>query len=365
MRVLHIEAGRHLYGGPRQVLLLLDGLRAAGVSNTLVCPPGSAIAQAAVPGEVDPVRMRGEHDALMVLRLRAAIARHAPDIVHVHSRRGADWYGPLAARSAGVPVVLSRRVDNPETRWMASVRYAAVDRIVAISECIREMLLGAGVPPEKIACVRSAVPDDPVPPRDRAWLENELGIEPDAPLLGMVAQLIERKGHATLLDALPAIRQAHPRVRALLLGQGPLRHELQRRLAAASLDGTVVLAGFRADVGRILPNLDLLVHPATREGLGIAVLQAARAGVAIVASDAGGLPEIVADGKTGLLVPPGDAAALAEAVSRLLADAGLRARYGAAGARRVAADFAPRHMVAGNLRVYREVLARRGAAATI
>lgn len=356
MRVLHIEAGRHLYGGPRQVLLLLDGLRAAGIVSALACPRDSAIRSAARGAELMPLKMGGDLDVGLVARLRDVIARFGPDIVHVHSRRGADWYGPLAARLAGVPVVLSRRVDNPETPIVARAKYALVERVIAISERIREVALESGVPATKVICVRSAVPPALPAARDRAWIEQQFGITQQAPLIAVIAQLIKRKGHRFLIDAMPQVLAAHPHTRCLVLGRGPLAASLRQRAETLGVADAVLFAGFRDDLERILPNLDLLVHPALREGLGIALLQAAQAGVAIVASEAGGLREAVADGQTGLLVPAGDPAALASAITGLLDDPTQRRALGAAGAARVATDFSPAAMVAGNLRVYREVL---------
>jgi glycosyltransferase involved in cell wall biosynthesis len=363
MKVLHVESGMHLYGGALQVVFLLRGLRALGVDCVLACPEGSAIAAAAAPhAVVRELPMRGDLDVGMLGRLRALMRELRPDVVHLHSRRGSDLWGALAARRARVPAVLSRRVDNPEPRAWVALKYRLVDRVVTISEGIRDVLLAEGVPPTRIACVRSAVDTEQYRPGcvDAAWFRREFGLADDALALGMVAQFISRKGHQTLLDALPALLAAHPRVRVLMFGQGPLLAPLQQRVGAdALLVKHVLFAGFRSDLQRVLPCLDLLVHPASMEGLGVSLLQAAACGVPLVGGRAGGIPEIVRPGLNGELVEPGDVAGLAAAADRLLASEALRRRYGTAGRELVEREFSIDAMVRGNLEVYRAVIAAR------
>lgn len=357
MKILHVEAGRHLYGGPRQVLLLMEQLAAAGVDNVLACPRDSAIAGAAGAfAAVRPLAMGGDLDLALVPRLARLLRTERPDLAHLHSRRGADVLGALAARRCAVPAVLSRRVDNPEPRCLAPRKYRLYHSVVAISEAIREMLLAAGVPPDRVVCVRDALPPLPAFGRDRPWLEAQLGVPARAPVMAVVAQLIERKGHRFLLEALPRIRRHLPAARLLVLGRGPQEAALRRQAERLGVAQMVRFAGFRDDMPRILPCLDLVVHPALMEGLGVALLEAAAAGVPVVASRAGGIPEAVRHGETGLLVPPGDAAALAAACCELLGDRGRAARLGAGGRALVAREFSPVGMAQGNLAVYRDVL---------
>lgn len=363
MRVLHVEAGRHVYGGARQVAWLVEGLARRGVDNLLACPPGAGIAaHVAGSARVLGMPMRGDVDAALTWRLAQAIRAARPDLVHLHSRRGADLWGGVAARLTGTACVLSRRVDNPEPRWLARVKYRMYDRVIAISQGIRDVLLAEGVAPQRVECVRSAVDAAPyLQPVDRAAFRREFALAADACVIGMVAQLIPRKGHRYLIEAVDALRGAHPELRVLLFGQGPLRTQLQAGIDQRGLRDTIRFAGFRTDLHRWLGGLDILAHPADREGLGVSLLQAGAAAVPIVASRAGGLPEAVSDEVSGLLVPPGDVPALVAALRRLLADAGLRRRLGAAGRARILAEFSVETMVEGNLAVYHRVLAARGA----
>jgi glycosyltransferase involved in cell wall biosynthesis len=364
VKVLHVEAGRHLYGGALQVVFLLRGLATRGVETVLACPLGSAIAETAAPHalRVAAMPMKGDLDILMVGRLRRLIRAERPDIVHLHSRRGAEVWGGLAARLEGVPAVMSRRVDNPEPRVWVALKYRLYDRIITISQGIRAVLLAEGVPPERVVCVPSAVDTERYRPTREYldWFRREFDLSDDQLTLAMVAQFIPRKGHRVLLEALPAIVARHPNVRVLLFGRGAEQAAIRRAVAARpALASRVVFAGFRDDLHRVLPCIDVVVHPASMEGLGVALLQAAACGVPIVAGRVGGIPEIVEPGVNGELIDPGDAAALAEHVSRLLQSEELRRRYGHAGRRRVERAFSIDAMVEGNLAVYRDLAARR------
>lgn len=362
MRVLHVETGQHLYGGAQQVAFLLHGLAAQGVENLLVCPPGAAIGAHFDGGtsvQVIETRCRGDADLGFVLRLRAVLRRARPDVLHLHSRRGADVLGAIAGRLCGIPVVLSRRVDNPESRAWVALKYRLHDRVIAISQGIADVLAAEGVPASKLRVVRSSL--DPAPwqvPVSRAEFSAEFGVPEEAVWIGVVAQLIERKGHRVLFDALRALPD-RSRVRVICFGQGPLRETLERE-ASADLGKTVRFAGFRTDLSRWVGALDLLVHPALMEGLGVSLLQASAAGVPIIASRAGGMPEAVADGLSGLLVKPGDAAELGAALRRLLDDPALRRRLGEQGRARIEREFSVETMVRGNLAVYRELIESRG-----
>jgi glycosyltransferase involved in cell wall biosynthesis len=358
VRILHVEAGMHLYGGARQVIYLLSGLQRQGVDSCLACPPGSAVARAAaeIGVAVEELPMGGDHDLGLVLRLRRQISRHRPDLVHIHSRRGADLMGGVAARMSGVKSVLSRRVDNPEHPLLVMSKYRLYDRVIAISQGIADVLTTEGVPAEKLVCVRSAIDMEPYKQQcDKAWFREQFGLAGDALVMGVVAQLIPRKGHRYLLEAMPGLIRAFPRLHLLIFGKGALREKLQRQIEALQLTDNVTLAGFREDLPRILPCLDLLVHPALMEGLGIALLQAASAGLPIVAVDAGGMPEAVEDGVNGLLVPAGSVEALGDALHRLLGDESLRRSMGERGREKMRREFSVDQMVMGNLAVYREL----------
>lgn len=355
MHILHLETGRHLYGGPRQVLDLLAGLKARGVDSTLACPADSAIARAAADAGFPTATrdLSGDLDVGFLAWLVDLARTRRPDVLHAHSRRGADFFGGIAARVAGVPAVLTRRVDSPDVPLLGSLKYRPYARVVAISTAVRDQLAAEGVPSEKLAVIRSSVDAaacQPTWPRERFLAEFDL--EAGQRIVAVVAQLIPRKGHRAFLEAWPMIRNRCPDARLLLFGTGPLEAELRE---LAGLGGTVRFAGFRPDLRAFLGHVDLLVHPATREGLGVALLEAQAAGVPVAACRVGGVPEAVLHGVTGLLVPAGDEAALAGEVVRLLDDPNLRQRLGAAARERIRADYGAGAMADAYGALYREV----------
>ena len=358
--ILHIETGRHLYGGAYQALLLIKGLHQRGLRNTLVCPRSSQIAgSAAGYADIHPLAYAGDLDPRFPLRLRQLVKRLSPDLIHVHSRRGADYWAPVATTGLGVPLLLSRRVDNAEPFWLARWKYRRYAKIITISEQIRQVLIAEGVPAAKLQRVYSAVPlpAKPAAP-DREWFRETFALPPETPVIGVVAQLIPRKGHRYLIEALPAVRREFPAVRAVFFGQGPLEGALRRACRSAGLEDAVLFAGFRRDIPRIMPCLDAVVHPATTEGLGVALLEAAASARPVVAFRAGGIPEIVENGRTGWLVEIGDRQGLSRCIRALLRHPDRAAQMGQAGWHLLRQRFDDGAMVAGNLDVYADLLAR-------
>lgn len=357
MKILHIETGRHLYGGALQVCYLMEGLVRHGVRNVLVCTSGSGIANTASPyADIEAIPMHGDLDPLFPVRLSRLIQKHRPDVVHVHSRRGADLWAGICARWHNIPAIITRRVDNREWPPFARFKYGTYDRVISISEGIRQVLLNEGLAPDSVTCIHSVVnTDDYRAGADRAWFADQFGIPPASPVIGLIAQLIPRKGHRYLLEITPQLIASFPELRIVFFGQGPLRQELETVVARDRLTEVVSFAGFRKDMPRIIPCLDLVVHPALMEGLGVSLLQAAAAGVPIIGSRAGGIPEIVHNGVNGMLVEPGDTRQLLAAVKELLANPDLMRQWGQAGRELVKSQFSIATMVDRYLLVYQHL----------
>ncbi|SHE34274.1 Glycosyltransferase involved in cell wall bisynthesis [Desulfacinum infernum DSM 9756] len=357
MRILHVETGRHLYGGAYQVLLLLKGLADLGMENILVAPHDSAIlSQAASYARTHPVRMGGDLDPRLPLEILRAIRSGRPHWVHVHSRRGADWWGGAVAGALGIPAMITRRVDNPEPPAIVRLKYRCYRRVVAISSAITKILEEQGVPSRKLALIPSAVPTGEFAGQcARDGFLRRFHLEPDHLAVGMIAQFIPRKGHHMLLQAAPMILESFPTARFLLFGKGPLLPSVRQECENRGLGSCFRFPGFRHDLPRILPCLDLVVHPASMEGLGVSLIQAAAAGKAVVACRAGGIPEVVRDRFNGLLVEPGDVEGLAGAVNALLGDPEKRRQMGEAGRRWALERFSPEAMVARYAALYKEI----------
>jgi glycosyltransferase involved in cell wall biosynthesis len=358
MKIVHVETGRRFYGGAQQVIWLIRGLAARGIDNVLVCAQHAAIHDVARDLGLVAIALpcAGDLDLGFVWRLRRILHREKPDIVHCHSRRGADFLGGQAASMVGIPAIVSRRVDNAESALMAALRYRRFAKIVAISDNIADVLRNAGISDERLSVIRSAVDVgqmQSLPKRD--YLEDEFGIAVDAIAIAIVAQLIPRKGHQYLLEALATLKDRFPAVRLVAFGGGVLDKELKRLTAALGLSDRVQFAGFRDDLDEYLASFDMLVHPATREGLGVAMLKASAAGLPVIAFDVAGARETVRPETTGLLVPAGDSQALAAAIARLIEDTALRRRLGDNGRKRMQEEFSIDHMVDEYLKTYEAV----------
>ena len=359
MKIVHVETGRHLYGGAQQVLWLVEGLAACDVEGLLVCPPGSGLDKMARDRGVRVINLpcNGDLDFKFAWRLRQLLLAEKPDVVHCHSRRGADFLGGQAARMAGVPAVLSRRVDNPDASFIARLRYRPFQRIIAISANVALSLHESGLNPDRVTIIRSAVNlDDIDGTPDCEAFREAFAIDTGDFVIAVVAQLIPRKGHRFLFDVIPNLRDTHPGIRVVVFGSGSGEADLRALAAQLNLGGTVQFAGFRDDLDSYLGCFDLLVHPATLEGLGVAMLKAAAAAMPVVAFDVAGAREAVIHGKTGVLVPAGDVRTLQKAIALMIEEPEMRQELGQAGRQRMREEFSIDAMVESHIELYGSLL---------
>ncbi len=359
MKIMHVETGRHFYGGAQQVIWLIGGLNARGVENLLVCPPASAIDNMAqrVGITVRNVDCAGDLDVAFAWRLARLARRERPDVGHCHSRRGADLLGGHALALAGIPAVLSRRVDQVESGRLGKWRYRPFRKVIAISENIRSVLLKSGMDPERVTVIRSAVDVDSVSAQpDCAAFRREFGVGKDDFVIAVIAQLIPRKGHKYLFDVLPKLCERYPNIRVILFGTGPEEAQLRGLASKLKLNKTVQFAGFREDLDEYLGCIDLLVHPAVKEGLGVAMLKAAAAGIPVLAFDTAGSREAVLHGKTGVLVPLNNVDMLQKAIALLIDESDMRADLGETGRRRMKDEFPVDTMVDRHIELYESVI---------
>jgi glycosyltransferase involved in cell wall biosynthesis len=357
MNVLHLDEQRGWRGGEQQVAYLVEGLIQRG-HRVWLCgrPEGELLRRCKFDGLTQvPLPLRGEWDIFSARRLARVIRDEHIDIVHAHTSHShtiacmAVWFA-----KRGVAVV-SRRVDfvpssNRFSRW----KYRWPRQYIAISRKIAQVLEEFGVPAERIAIVHSAI--DParfdVPPLPR----ESLPVPADAFLIGNVAALVGHKDQQTLLRAMPLVIERLPHAHLLIAGEGKLRGELEALARELNVQDHVHFLGYRKDVPQLLRALDLFVLSSKEEGLGTSVLDAMAAGVPVVATQAGGIPEMVRDAETGLLVPVGDAEALAEAMLRMAVDGELVARCKTAAEDMVGKEFVADRMVEENVAVYEALL---------
>jgi len=357
---LHIDTARTWRGGQNQVLVTVMGLRSLGHRTMLVAHPEGQLRQRAREGlGLFPLAPRTEMDLSAAWRLARLIKRLAPDVVHAHDSHAVAMSAlalSMGTQPVKPPLLAARRVDfhlrgNSLSRW----KYRQVDMFICVSEAIRDMLVGDGVPVDRTVIVNEGIDLDRVAAAPAAKLHEELWLPHQAPIVGNVAALVAHKGQRHLVEAAALVVRQVPDARFVIAGEGELRPALERQIKDHHLEKHVMLLGFRPDVLSLHKAFDLFVMSSVTEGLGTSLLDAMACAKPIVATRAGGIPEVVTEGTTGLLVPPRDHAAMAEAIARLLKDPSLRERMGAAGLRVVRDKFSAERMVRDTLGVYERV----------
>jgi glycosyltransferase involved in cell wall biosynthesis len=374
-RIAHVITESNLGGAQRNTLLSLQGLLAAGLDVELICGPGGPLPEEArasgavahlVPELVRPVDPVRDLRALVAIHRLCRQRRYA--IVHTHCTK-AGWLGRAAAWGARVPVIVHTIHGAPfelardaRTRvFLTLERLAArvTHRLVCVGETFRRHVAGWGIAPEdKLITIYSGVDFGAhVPRRAVAETKRALGLEDAWPIVGCVGRLTEAKALHYLIEAVAGLRHKYPRLRLLLVGDGPLRPALQavsQRLGCAE---AVDFLGERDDVADLLPTFDVYAMSSRWEGVGRAMTEAMLAGLPVVATDVGGVGELVIDGRTGLVRPPGDPGALATAIDLVISDRDLALGLGTAGRERARELMGADRMVDDLCRLYTGLLA--------
>jgi len=291
--------------------------------------------------------MQGKLDARVIPRLVRLMRDGRYDVVHTHMF-ASNLLGRLAAVLAGVPVIVStvQLIADREAWWEILVdrllQYRT-DTMIASSQAVRQSFIQRGIQPAKIAVIYNSVDLACFDAVDweaaRRATRQAFGWDEGHFVVGTVARLERIKGLDHLVEAASAVAETIPRARFLVVGDGPQREDLLSRVHHFGLEERFVFAGLRSDVPQILPAFDLFVLPSLSEALGIAAIEALASGVPVVASQVGGVPEVIIHGETGLLVPPGDAAQLAQAIWHVAANPAEARRWADCGRERVRLMF--------------------------
>jgi glycosyltransferase involved in cell wall biosynthesis len=355
-RILLLDSERGWRGGQHQLLLLAKGL-ATSHRPLVVVPPHAVLAgRSRAEGlETRELRMRGVSLIAAISALRTLIRTQHIALVHAHTSR-AHSLAAMACMGTDVPVIVTRRVDFPLKRGViAEWKYGgAVARHAAVSERVRQVLVAGGVSRERIEVIRDGIDFGRFPPAVSA-LRAEWSLPTDAMLVGVVAHLADHKDHRTLLSGWQSVEQRVAHAWLLIVGTGELDSEL-KALAQRLRLRRVIFTGFRDDINDVLRGLDVFTLTSHLEGLGSSVMDAMYCGLPIVATRAGGIPELIDDQHDGLLVAVRDPTGLATALVRVIHDVALRQRLGAAARQRAEAHFSADAMIARYRALYDRVL---------
>lgn len=361
LKILHIDPEKAWGGGEVQVRGLTTYLHQSGHRSVVATDPrGVLYSQLSHTGlPVLPLRIRNHLDVLAGFRLRKFVQAGQFDIAHFHTARAhalSPWLQGLRVKR-----LVTRRMDYAlKKRWATRFLYLhSSDMVIAISQSVKAALLEGAIPTEHIRVIPSGIDTarfapDPVT-RDR--VRAHYGIAPHIPLVLSVGALVERKGQNILIAAAHGLKEQGYNVRYFICGDGALRTDLETQTQELGLAQTVQFLGFCPDISEIQAAADYFVHVPSYEGLGVAVIEALAAGLPTVASKVGGIPELIEDQKTGILVPPKDATALATALTSLFRHKEFARQLGATGQMFVRNSYDVKAMAQANEALYIELLA--------
>jgi len=362
MKILHINTEKTWRGGEQQAFNLLNGLKKKNISSHLVCQPDSPMAEKSEEAGIDtfPIAMHGEVDPFACFRIKTLIKRYKYSIIHSHTSH-AHTLAFFASFGTKANRLVSRRVDFSIYRHsflkLSGIKYRYMsDFYVAISRRIKEVMVVDGIPKERIFVVHSGIHPKRFEHSTKKHLIAEFNIKSNEHAVINVAHLAGHKGQKYLVRAIPDVLAKLPSARFFIVGGGELMEELKALSTSLGLGEKLILTGFRRDVGAFYHLADLFVMSSVQEGLGTAVLDALALGKPVVATKSGGIPEIIQNGETGLLVPSEDTEALSNAIVQMLTDNELANRVARKGQALVNKKFTVSAMVDKNIDVYYQIL---------
>ncbi len=355
--IAHIDTQDTWRGGERQALELIHGLNALGQRNVLFCKPGSEISKRALEAgvEIVPIPLRGEWDIVSAFKIRSFVKREGVNIIHTHTSH-AHMIGLMAVKGLSeCKLVVSRRVDFHVNNYFSrKIKYGpSVDKIITVSDAVRRILIEDGVDPARVVTVRSGFITGEFSNKDNCHdLRRELGISPETIVIISVAALAPHKSHTDLIKAAQLVVAKHPDVKFLIAGDGELKDVIEKNIISLNLQNSVILLGFIKDIACVYRAGTIFAMSSREEGLGTSILDAMYFGLPVVATSAGGIPEIVRDEVNGLIVPVGDYMHMAEKINYLIEHPGRRAKMGAR-SREILEENRIENTVARTLDIYR------------
>ncbi|WP_165247215.1 glycosyltransferase [Paludisphaera soli] len=369
LKVLQLIPTLDRSGAEKQMVMLSKGLprdrfQVEAAVLTRGGPLEAELAAAGVP--VRSIAKRFKVDPFALRRLTRLMKAGEFDVVQTWIF-AANAYGRIAARRAGVPVVVTAemavdlwkgRVEKAVDRRLAT----ACDKLVGNSNAVVDYYRGLGVPEDRLEMIYSGIADEPPPAVDPAAVRVEIGFPPDAKLALFAGRLAPQKRVVDLLKVLDLLQHVQPDLRTAIVGDGPMRRELEKKVVQYELTERVRFLGHRDDVPRLMAAADVVVLPSEYEGLPNVVLEAMMLGKPVVATSAPGTTEVVVDGVTGLLAPIGNLPLLARALRDLVRDPRRARALGAAGRERALAEFRADAMVAHFAELYERLAAAKGLA---
>ncbi len=373
IRVLHLQGPSNWGGNLEGILTLFKALDRSRFHPIMGGTESSGYLRRFRDAGFDTVDipLGGRWDFKGLHRLNQVLRREGIDLLHTHVRM-ADWLGGISSRWVGVPCVCTLHAPFQYTCDMKPLRDGTLpiygwalrnfmDAVITVSEALREDAIRLlKLSPNKVIHVVNGIdPNCFKDLRDPESVRAELNIPLNAPVLIQAGWFGYRKGHRDLIAAMPRVKEVCPEVRCLMVGDGDLRAECESQVRELGLEGSVLFLGFRDDVGDLISASDLVVLPTYSEGLPRVLLEAGLLGKPVVSTRVDGVPELVEDGVTGLLVEAGDVSGLSDAIIHIISDHDIAYTMGESGRNFVLDKFSSERMGQGIEEVYCKVLAKR------
>lgn len=334
--ILHTEASNGWGGQEIRIVREMAGIRERGYRVLLAAPKEAVISRRAVQEGLETVCAPMDRRRFIgsVASLRRIIRDHGVDLINTHSSAD-SWMGSIAGRLEGIAVLRTRHISSPVSGSLFTrMLYGRLcDEVITTGEFIRNQLIGdLGLSPTRVCSIPTGIDCRDFLQRDGSRVRREFGIAPGSPVVGIAAVLRSWKGHLDLLEAMVSVRRAVPEARLMVVGEGPMRERIASRIEELGLGGAAFLTGHRDDIADVVASFDVAVMASyASEGIPQFALQAMASAKPVVATRVGGIPEVVRDGVTGLLVDPRSPALLAQAIVSLIEDPGRRDRLGREG----------------------------------
>ena len=367
--VLFVVDGLEFGGGERVFLQLASGLRDRYRVFVTTDTTGQFAYELDRLGiQVSAVNMSRQLTFEPIRQIKKIIRNNEIDLVHSQGAR-ADFFARFAGRIANAPHILctiAMPVEGFEVgplrktiyRFMDRLSERYVEKFIAVSGSLRDALIeGRGITPHRVVRIYNGIELDKYNPKlKEISFRNNLGIPPAVPIVGAVGRMVWQKGFEFLIKAIPDIVENAPNTRFLLVGDGPLRPDLENLARKLNVYDRIIFTGFRSDIPDLLSAMNVLAVPSLLEGFPMITLEAMALATPVVATQIHGITEQIVDGKEGVLIPPRNPEALARAVTQLIADRELSARLGKAARNRVESSFSVEKMVRETEKVYSSLL---------
>lgn len=360
IRVLHIDAEMGWRGGQQQAVYLHEGLCKAGVYSDFVCRKDSALRQRLESAQLPHKEFAymGEIDFIAPMRLARYASQNRINIIHAHSSHAHSWALGAKFFYPSLKIVAARRVDFPiRKNFLSRCKYysSRLDAIVAISRNIHDVLIADGIPRDKVHLIHSGVDLQRFAESETAENFRSIwGIPEDSLIVGTVAAFVGHKDYPNFLHAAALAQKKNPSLHFIAVGSGPKLDEMKQLSCDLQLSG-ITFTGDTAELGSVLKAFDIFVLASKKEGLGTSVLDAMGLGLPVIGTKAGGIPEMIEDLDSGILVEKSKPEALADAILRLADDPDLRSKLGKAARERVRL-FSKDKMIQKNIELYQKLL---------